>query len=109
LLAKLDVAVVATIRRSRGWRATNDSPSPISSRRGRRPSRDGGVSRCRIRPSSSADSTNDSASTRMTSGAPTARTSRPPTAGPTTAAADCETCSRALPSLIRDDGTSEGR
>ena len=105
---RFEIPVVATIRRSNGCRPTNDRPSPISAINRRRAALGTRVSRCLIRRVNTTAPRNETASIRMTSGAaerPDEHAAQPWTV---TSAADCETCSLALPSLIRAAGTRDG-
>ena len=106
---RLKEAVVATIRRSRGSRPTKEIPSPISVVSGLRCSLGGGSSRCLIRAVNTIEPKNDTASTKITSGAPNEPHQHAAETRSDHLAADWETCSLALPSLIRAGGTSEGR
>jgi hypothetical protein len=106
---RLLTAVLAVMRTSSGCRTTNDRPSAISVRSGRRDSRPGGVSACRIRSVYTMDARKLPASSRIVSGAPSARTRKPPIAGPATCATEWLACSLALPSPIRSEGTRAGR
>ena len=97
------------MRTSSGCRTTNESPSAISVRSGRRVSRGGGVSACRIRRTKKAESAKLTASAATSTGAATIRSSAPPTAGPATWATDWLACSFALPSTIWSPSTMAGR